>query len=123
MPSPAERVASPYDPAARYSTKRTVEWIGYKVHLTEPCDPATPRLIVNVETTPATTPDDQMLATIHASLKPRALLPSAARCRQWLGRPSCVRPVMSAACRLPRRGMSVATSVPALADSQRDVGG
>ena len=76
MPSPAELIASPYDPEARYSTKRAVEWIGYKVHLTETCDPATPHLIVNVETTPATTPDDQMLATIHASLEPRELLPA-----------------------------------------------
>jgi transposase len=76
MPSPAELIASPYDPEARYSTKRAVEWIGYKVHLTETCDPATPRLIVNVETTPATTPDDQMLATVHASLEPRGLLPA-----------------------------------------------
>ena len=67
MPSPAELIASPYDPEARYSTKRTVEWIGYKVHLTETCDPATPQVIVNVETTPATTPDDHMLANVHAS--------------------------------------------------------
>jgi transposase len=75
MPSPAELIASPYDPEARYSTKRAGEWIGYKVHLTETCDPATPHVIVNVETTPATTPDDHMLATIHASLEPRGLLP------------------------------------------------
>ena len=76
MPSPAELIASPYDPEARYSTKRAVAWIGYKVHLTETCDPATPPLLVNVETTPATTPDDQMLATVHASLEPRGLLPA-----------------------------------------------
>ena len=76
MPSPAALIASPYDPEARYSTKRAVEWIGYKVHLTETCDPATPHLIVNVETTPATTPDDHMLATVHASLEPRGLLPA-----------------------------------------------
>jgi transposase len=76
MPSPAELITSPYDAEARYSTKRAVEWIGYKVHLTETCDPATPHLIVNVETTPATTPDDNMLATIHASLEPRGLLPA-----------------------------------------------
>jgi transposase len=76
MPSPAELIASPYDSEARYSTKRAVEWIGYKVHLTETCDPATPHLIVNVETTPATTPADHMLATVHASLEPRGLLPA-----------------------------------------------
>jgi transposase len=58
MPPPAELVASPYDPEARYSTKRDVEWVDYKVHLTETCDEGLPHLIVNVETTPATTPDD-----------------------------------------------------------------
>jgi transposase len=76
MPSPTELIASPYDSEARYSTKRSVGWIGYKVHLTETCDPATTHLIVNVETTPATTPDDHMLATVHASLEPRGLLPA-----------------------------------------------
>ena len=76
MPSPAELIASPYDPEARYSTKREVEWIGYKVHLTETCDAALPHLIVNVETTPATTPDDNMIGNVHASLEPRGLLPA-----------------------------------------------
>jgi transposase len=42
MPSLAELIASPYDPDARHSTKRAVEWIGYKVHLTATCDPAPP---------------------------------------------------------------------------------
>jgi transposase len=32
--------------------------------------------MVHVETTPATTPDDHMGAVVHASLKPRHLLPS-----------------------------------------------
>lgn len=58
MPSAAELIASPYDPEARYSTKHAIEWVGYKVHPTETCDEDTPHLIVNVETTPATTPDD-----------------------------------------------------------------
>jgi transposase len=64
MPSPAELVASPYDPEARYSTKREVEWVGYKVHLTETCETDTPQMIVNVETTPATTPDDHMVKSV-----------------------------------------------------------
>jgi transposase len=76
MPSPAELIASPYDPEARYSTKREVEWVGYKVHVTETCDPETPHVIVNVETTPATTPDDNMVENIHASLEQRGLLPT-----------------------------------------------
>jgi transposase len=61
MPPPAELVTSPYDPEVRYSTKRGNSWVGYKVHLIESCDEDAPRLITNVETTPATTPDDNML--------------------------------------------------------------
>jgi len=76
MPSPAGLVASPYDPQARYSSKRGTAWVGYKVQLTETCDPDLPSLIVNVATTPATTPDDDMLAAVHASLAARDLLPS-----------------------------------------------
>jgi transposase len=76
MPSPAELIASPYDIEARYSTKRRVEWVGYKVHLTETCDEDTPHVIVNVETTPATTPDDHMVEVVHASLAQRELLPT-----------------------------------------------
>jgi transposase len=48
MPSPADLIASPYDPEARYSTKREIEWVGYKVHVTETCDEDTPHIIVNV---------------------------------------------------------------------------
>ena len=76
MPPPAEQICSPYDPAARYSTKRDISWVGYKVHLSETCDPETPHVITNVETTPASTPDDNMVAVVHQSLKQRALLPS-----------------------------------------------
>ena len=50
--------------------------MGYKVHLTETCDEKTPHLIVNVATTPATTPDDNMLEQVHDSLKVRDLLPA-----------------------------------------------
>ena len=77
LPPCAEQVCSPYDPDARYSTKREADWIGYKAQLTETCDPACegPHLITNVETTPATTPDDNMIAIVHASLERRGLLP------------------------------------------------
>ena len=76
MKSPAELVSSPYDAEARYSTKRGNSWVGYKVHLTESCDDAAPRLITNVETTPATTPDDNMVEVVHRSLHRRGLLPA-----------------------------------------------
>ncbi len=77
IPSPAELIVSPHDPEARYSTKRRVEWVGYQVHLTDTCEEDTPHLMVNVETTPATTPDDHMVAVIHASLVPQDVLPAA----------------------------------------------
>jgi transposase len=76
MPAPATLISSPYDTEARYSTKRDSSWVGYKVHFTETCDTGAPHLIVNVETTPATTPDDNMVAVIHKSLESRDLLPA-----------------------------------------------
>ena len=76
MPASAEQISSPYDPEARYSKKRDLSWIGYKTHLTETCDPGTPHVITNVETTPATKPDDKMLAVVHQSLAKSELLPS-----------------------------------------------
>jgi transposase len=75
MPSPADLISSPYDTEARYSTKRETKWVGYKVHLTETCDEEMPHLIINVETTPATTPDDNMIEVVHESLEERDLLP------------------------------------------------
>src|SRR3954452_21371876 len=75
MPSPAGLISSPYDTEARYSTKREVQWVGYKAHFTETCDEDRPHLIVNVETTPATTPDDNMIEVVHESEKERDLLP------------------------------------------------
>ncbi len=68
-------ISSPYDPDARYSKKRETEWVGYKVHLTESCDPEQPRLLTNVETTFATTADNVMLGTIQDHLAERDLLP------------------------------------------------
>ncbi len=43
LPPNAERMASPYDPDARASTKRTLRWEGYQVHVTETGDDAAPR--------------------------------------------------------------------------------
>ena len=76
MPATAEQISSPYDPEARYGKKRDISWTGYKAHLTETCDPETPHVITNVETTLATTPDDHMLTVVHQSLAKSELLPS-----------------------------------------------
>jgi transposase len=77
LPPSAEQVCSPYNPEARYSNKRDTSWVGYKVQVTETCDPACegPHVITNVETTPATTPDDNMVAVVHNSLEKHGLLP------------------------------------------------
>ncbi len=75
QPPAAVRIASPYDLEARYSSKRETHWVGYKVHLTETCDPDQPDLITQIITTPATTPDGVMgLAIVH-DLAARDLLP------------------------------------------------
>ena len=55
--------------------KRDISWTGFKAHLTETCDPETPPVITNVDTTPATTPDDHMLTVVHQSLAKSELLP------------------------------------------------
>jgi transposase len=49
--------------------------VGYKLHLTETCDPGQPDLITQIITTPATTPDCVMGPTIVRDLAARDLLP------------------------------------------------
>jgi transposase len=75
QPPPALRITSPYDLEARYSTKRDTQWVGYKLHLTETCEPGQPDLITQVLTTPATTPDCTMGPAIAHDLAARDLLP------------------------------------------------
>jgi len=68
-------ISSPYDDEARLGSKGTTHWVGYKVHLTESCDPAAPRLITHVETTEAPIGDSDVVVPIHDALKAKALLP------------------------------------------------
>ncbi|WP_433665190.1 IS1182 family transposase [Nocardia sp. CA-128927] len=75
LPPAAIRYCSPYDEQARTGTKRDTSWNGYKVHLTETCEPDAPHLITQVATTPAPVPDMAMTAAIHTSLAERDLLP------------------------------------------------
>lgn len=69
-------IQSPYDPEARNSTKRKINWTGYKVHLTETCDDDMPNIITNVETSPATTTDVEVTEKVHASLAHKNLTPA-----------------------------------------------
>ena len=75
-PPSAQMIKSPYDDEARYSIKRETTWTGYKLHVTETCDPAMPRLVIDVQTTPATIQDDTMLPIIQMSLQQRNMLPT-----------------------------------------------
>ena len=60
QPPAAVRITAPYDLAARSCTKRETQWVGYKLHLTETCEPESPDLITQGLTTPSTTPDCTM---------------------------------------------------------------
>ena len=74
---PASRtIYTPFDPEARSARKRRTIWVGYKLHVTETCEPDQPLLLTDVVTTPATTADQDALPTIHAHLEQRNLLPS-----------------------------------------------
>jgi transposase len=59
-----------------FCKKRSTTWVGYKVHLTESCEPHLPLLITHVETTSAPVSDDAMTAPIHAELDRKHLLPT-----------------------------------------------
>src|SRR5512135_2882511 len=70
-----QRINSPYDPEATFGNKRSTTWIGYKVHMTETCEPDQVHLITNVETTLAVAADVDLTAPIHAALAAKGLLP------------------------------------------------
>lgn len=76
MPPSAVLITSPYDLEVRYSQKRSTQWSGYKVHLTETCDLDIPNLITHVETTLATDQDVTVVDNIHGRLKEKGLLPN-----------------------------------------------
>jgi transposase len=83
------RLASPYDPDARWSAKGDeLFWCGYKIHLTESCDdgaagadagadagPASPNLITDVATTVSTAPDVTATAGIQQRLTEHRVKP------------------------------------------------
>jgi transposase len=86
LPPGRDRLASPYDPDARYSEKHGMSWTGYKDHLTEtvsdPADddpvtgrPGVPNLVTDVETTHAAVPDVAMTAQIHDNLEAAGIPP------------------------------------------------
>jgi transposase len=75
-PVATEHLKSPYEPEARFATKRGMHWTGYKVHVTEVCDADAPHLLTQVSTTIAPATDVRQLSLIHDALARRALLPT-----------------------------------------------
>ncbi|MEJ7872223.1 MAG: IS1182 family transposase, partial [Rubrobacteraceae bacterium] len=75
LPRAGARADSPYDPDARFGNKRSKTWSGYKLHLTEACDEALPRVVTRVGTTPAHVSDVAQTEKVHEDLHRRGLLP------------------------------------------------
>ena len=75
MPPSTIAIHSPYDVEAHYSSKRSVNWVGYKAHVTEICDEDTPHFITHVETTLSTVTDEAVVEPIHHALLEKSLLP------------------------------------------------
>jgi transposase len=75
QPPAHQMVSSPHDLDIHYRVKRTTEWTGYKVHLTETCEDGNPRLITQVETTTSSVHDVKMTEKIQDDLTARNLKP------------------------------------------------
>lgn len=69
-------ISSPYELDAHYAKKKSTAWVGYKVHLSETCEPNELHLITNVETTPGPIDDGDVTEIIHDSLANNNILPS-----------------------------------------------
>ena len=75
MPPSTIAIHSPYDVEAHYSSKRSVNWVGYKAHITEICDDDSPHFITNVQTTLSTVTDEAVVEPIHQALSEKSLTP------------------------------------------------
>ena len=76
QPPASAQIVSPYEPDARYATKRAISWVGYKTHLTETCDGDLPHLLTQVATTIAPASDVEQLSAIQEDLATKDLLPA-----------------------------------------------
>jgi transposase len=72
----SDHLESPYEPEARFATKRGMRWTGYKVHLTETCDDELPHVVTQVSATIAPATDVAQLLPIQDALAQRHLLPA-----------------------------------------------
>lgn len=75
LPPASEGIESPYDPEARYRSKRGTNWTGYAAHLTETCNDDSPNLIRQVTTTTASVHEANCTASIQQALVDKGLPP------------------------------------------------
>ncbi len=75
LPRAAAHIESPYDLDARYRKKRSTQWSGYMLHISETCDDTEPHLLTHVHTTPATVHEAQCTEPIHQALTDKDALP------------------------------------------------
>jgi transposase len=74
-PPANQMIASPDDLDAHYCVKRSTEWTGYKVHLTETCAEGHPHLITQVTSTPSTVHDVKLTRSIQDQLITKGMKP------------------------------------------------
>lgn len=77
MPPSTIGIHSPYDVVAHYSSKRSLDWVGYKVHITEICDEDCPHFITGVCTTLSTKTDDAVVENVHQTLSQQQFSPKS----------------------------------------------
>jgi len=70
------QIATPHDPEARYSAKRTQAWVGYKLQVTEADDEQQPHLITDIAITSSVDTDYAALGPIQDRLERRDVLPA-----------------------------------------------
>jgi len=75
LPAAADLIWTPNDPEARCTARKSGAWLGYTLHVTETCEPDQPRLITDVQMTPAPQADVEVVTTIHRDLRQRNCLP------------------------------------------------
>lgn len=69
-------IVSPHETEARWSRKRSTEWEGYKLHVTETVErEGDVAFITDIMTTPANTGDSEVVDEIQTRLQERDLLP------------------------------------------------
>ncbi len=69
-------IESPHEPEARFAKKRDKNWQGYKLQVTETCDPNQPHLFIDLEAGEAQANDATQLPAIQQRLVEQQLTPT-----------------------------------------------